>query len=120
MVPAPTACTDAAAPPDRTRKTISMAMLLLMAERMANTTKSMNELMYIVRLPSRSEKELHHKGKMDMLSMYTATLMLVTVSVALKAVLISCSTGMTIALPMGAAMAQNATMKVRNHFVCRA
>ncbi|KAL1792485.1 hypothetical protein ACET3X_008992 [Alternaria dauci] len=49
-----------------------------------------------------------------------ATLMLVTVSVALKAVLISCSTGITIALPMGAAMAQKATMKVRNHFVCRA
>jgi hypothetical protein len=119
ILPAPTACTLAAAPPDRTRKTINMEMLVLIAERIAKRTKRINEAMYIVLLPNLSEKEDHHNGKMDMLSMYTATDMLATVSVAWKATLISCSTGITIAEPIGAAMAQKATMKVKNHFVRR-
>jgi len=59
-----------------------MAMLVLMAESIPNKTNKMNEVIYMVRRPSLSENELHHRGKMAMLSMYTATDMLVTVSVA--------------------------------------
>ena len=95
-------------------------MLVLIAESTAKTTKSTNEVMYIVRRPSLSEKELHHSGKMAMLNMYTAADMLAIVSLAPKALLISWSTGMTIAEPMGPAMAQNATINVNTHFVDRA
>lgn len=74
----------------------------------------------MVLLPSLSEKLDHQSGKMDMLSIYTATLKFVTVWLELNATLISCSTGITIAEPIGAAIAQKATMKVRNHLVRRA
>lgn len=119
IVPAPTACTLAAAPPLNVRITINTVILLASALKIANNTKSPNETIYIVRRPTLSLNELHHKGNIDMLSMYTATLMFVTVWEAENAVLMSWSTGMTIALPIGAAMAQKATMNVRAHFVGR-
>jgi hypothetical protein len=43
--PAPTACTDAAAPPDSVRTTISIAMLFDTADSMANMMNRMNEVM---------------------------------------------------------------------------
>jgi hypothetical protein len=43
MVPAPTAWTDAAAPPPRTRKTISIAVVELIAVRTLKTTDRLKE-----------------------------------------------------------------------------
>jgi hypothetical protein len=45
MVPAPTACTDAAAPPDRMRITTSMLMDVLIAHSTAKIVKSVKETM---------------------------------------------------------------------------
>jgi hypothetical protein len=45
MEPAPTACTLAAAPPDSVRITISIAMLVETAERMANRTNKIKDAM---------------------------------------------------------------------------
>ena len=59
-------------------------------------------------------------GNMDMDSMYTATLMFAVTGEALKAMAMSCRTGITMAEPIGAAMAQKATMVVMSHFVLRA
>lgn len=73
----------------------------------------------MVRRPRRSLKLDHHSGKMAILSMYTATLMLVISSLVSNAMEMSCSTGMTIALPIGPAMAQNAMINVNSHFVFR-
>lgn len=45
MVPAPTACTEAEAPPVKIRKTISIAMLVDTAETMAKMRKRAKEMM---------------------------------------------------------------------------
>jgi hypothetical protein len=45
MVPAPTAWTDAEAPPPRMRMTMSMAMLALRADRTEKTVKRVKETM---------------------------------------------------------------------------
>lgn len=87
--PAPTACTDAAAPPDSVLTTMSIAMLFDTADKIAKTTKRMNDAMYIVLRPSRSLKLDHHSGKTAMLNMYTATLIFATVCVASNAIDIS-------------------------------
>lgn len=44
MVPAPTAWTDAEAPPPQIRNTMSMAMLVLMADRTEKMVKRVNEM----------------------------------------------------------------------------
>lgn len=88
MVPAPTAWTEADAPPPRTRMAISMPMFVLRALKTEKTTKRPKEMIYIVRRPRVSEKEdlarvnlgshtdgkngrasYHHSGKIDMESM---------------------------------------------------
>lgn len=45
MVPAPTAWTEADAPPPRIRMAISMPMLVLRALKTEKTTKRLNEMM---------------------------------------------------------------------------
>lgn len=45
MVPAPTACTEAEAPPVKMRKTMSMAMLVETAATMAKMRKRAKEMM---------------------------------------------------------------------------
>lgn len=82
MVPAPTAWTDAAAPPDKTLMTISILIEVLIAERMANKVNSVNDTRYMVRLPNVSENEDHHNGNIDMASIYKATERFVTVDEA--------------------------------------
>lgn len=69
MVPAPTACTEAAAPPDKTLHATNMPMFTLVADKILNTRNKAKEDIYIVRRPSVSEKDDHHRGKIDMLSM---------------------------------------------------
>lgn len=69
--------------------------------------------------PRVSLKLLHHKGKMDMESMYIATLRFVIVGEASRAFDIGSRAGMTIADPIGAADAANATTNVIVHFVLR-
>ena len=86
IVPAPTACTDAEAPPPRIRITISMAIEVLTAEMIFQSAKRAKEMRYIVRLPRVSEKEDHQRGKMDMESMYIATDKLVIVGEELRSV----------------------------------
>ena len=81
MVPAPTAWTLAAAPPPRTRITINIAILVDRADKTLKIRNNENETRYIVLLPDVSEKLLHQRGKMDMLSMYKATERLVIVGV---------------------------------------
>lgn len=100
--------------------TTSIAMLVDTAERMANIVNSVKEMMYIVRRPTVSENELHHSGNIDMASMYTATLMFAMVVDEPNVMEISFNAGMAIAEPIGAAIAQKATMVVINHFVFRA
>jgi hypothetical protein len=56
MVPAPTACTAAAAPPLRTRKTMNMAALMLTALIHEKITNSKKDMMYTLRRPLVSEK----------------------------------------------------------------
>lgn len=69
IVPAPTACTLAAAPPPRMRITISMPILVDMAERMFQSKKRVKEMRYIVRRPTDSENDDHQRGNIDMESM---------------------------------------------------
>lgn len=56
-MPAPTAWTEADAPPPRIRIAISIPIFVLIALNTENTTKRLNEMMYIVRRPNFSEKE---------------------------------------------------------------
>lgn len=70
MVPAPTACTDADAPPLNIRITMSMAIESEMALRMLKMVTRQKDTKYMVRRPSLSLKDDHHSGKMDMLNMY--------------------------------------------------
>lgn len=72
-VPAPTACTAAAAPPLSTRITINMDIDVDSAARICQTTSSVNDAMYTVRRPAVSLKDDHHSGNIDMASMYSAT-----------------------------------------------
>ena len=72
IVPAPTACTLAAAPPPSTRMMISMAMSFDTAERMLNSKNSVNDVRYMVRRPRVSENEDHQSGNIDMESIYKA------------------------------------------------
>lgn len=51
------------------------------AQRTLKTTKRLKDARYIVRRPSLSLNEDHHRGKMDMLSMYKEMDKLVTVVV---------------------------------------
>jgi hypothetical protein len=82
IVPAPTAWTDAAAPPPRILITISIPIDVLIAEITLHIIKRVNEIKYIVLRPKVSENDDHHNGKIDMLSIYIATERLVTVGVA--------------------------------------
>jgi hypothetical protein len=81
MVPAPTAWTDAAAPPPSILMTMSMPIEMLTAEATLNTTKRANDIKYIVLRPNVSENDDHHNGKIDMLSIYMATERFVIVEV---------------------------------------
>ena len=65
IVPAPTACTLAAAPPARIRIVMSIAMLRDSAHSMLNTRNKENDEIYMVRRPSVSENDDHHRGNMD-------------------------------------------------------
>lgn len=69
IVPAPTACTLAAAPPPRTRITISIAILSDMAARIFHSRKRVKDVRYIVRRPRVSEKDDHQRGNIDIESM---------------------------------------------------
>ena len=86
IVPAPTACTEAAAPPPRTRMIISMPMDVEIAEMIFHRVNSANETRYIVLRPSVSEKEDHQRGNIDMASIYIATERFVMVGVVFKSV----------------------------------
>jgi hypothetical protein len=55
-VPAPTACTEAAAAPVRIRITMSIAMFTLTALMTEKTTKMEKERKYVLRQPNFSEK----------------------------------------------------------------
>jgi hypothetical protein len=81
IVPAPTAWTEADAPPLSNRITISIAIDLETAHSMLNMAKRQKDTMYIVRRPSFSLKDDHHSGKMDILSMYNEILRFATVVV---------------------------------------
>jgi hypothetical protein len=84
IVPAPTAWTEAADPPDKTRIIINMVMELLSAAAMFHIVKDAKETMKMVRRPSVSENEDHHRGNILMDSMYRATERLVIVCVVSK------------------------------------
>src|ERR1700709_261779 len=84
IVPAPTACTEAAAPPPSIRITISMPIEEEMAATILHIVNRKNETKYMVRRPSVSEKEDHQSGNIDILSIYIATDRFVSVGVALK------------------------------------
>lgn len=63
---------------------MSIVTLVLTAESTAKTINMVNEIKYMLRRPNSSEKDDHHKGKMDMDNMYKATDKFVMVSDALK------------------------------------
>jgi hypothetical protein len=54
------------------------------AQRQLKTTKRANKAIQIVRRPSRSLKDDHHKGKIDILSIYRAIERLLIVDVVLS------------------------------------
>jgi hypothetical protein len=81
ITPAPTACTDAAAPPHNILITVSIAIDVERAERIAKAIKRTKDIKKILRRPKTSEKEDHHIGAMAMLSMYKATVKFTTVGV---------------------------------------
>jgi hypothetical protein len=84
IVPAPTAWTDAAAPPPSILMTISMPIDVLTAEITLHNTKRVKETIYMVLRPKVSENDDHHNGNIDMLSIYMATERLVIVGVVLS------------------------------------
>jgi hypothetical protein len=69
--------------------------------------------------PSVSENELHHSGKIDMLSMYSAMLRFTMDAVDLKYRVISTNAGRTILDAIGAAAPAAEMIKVMIHFVLR-
>lgn len=69
IAPAPTAWTDAAAPPENVRKTISIAIFVETAAKALKSTKRLKETIYIVLLPLVSEKLDQNSGKIPMESM---------------------------------------------------
>lgn len=77
-VPAPTACTEAAAPPDKIRMTTNMLMLTDIAAKIVQITNNKKETRYTERRPLVSEKEDHQRGKIPRASMYKAAARLVT------------------------------------------
>jgi len=52
---------------------MSIPIDVLTAEMMLHRVNRANDRIYIVRRPSVSLKELHHRGKIPMLNMYRAT-----------------------------------------------
>jgi hypothetical protein len=64
--------------------TISIEIDVLNAERIVHKMNNAKEARYIVLRPRVSENDDHHNGKIDMLSMYRATDIFVTVGVALS------------------------------------
>ena len=84
MVPAPTAWTEADAPPLKIRITTSIVIEFDTAANADQSMKRANEVRYTVRRPDASEKADHHRGKIAMLSINKATLRLVTVGVVFK------------------------------------
>jgi succinate dehydrogenase/fumarate reductase flavoprotein subunit len=69
IVPAPTACTDAAAPPESIRITTSIPMVCDTALSTANKMNNRKETRYTVLRPDASEKADHHNGNIAMLNM---------------------------------------------------
>lgn len=69
-MPAPTAWTEADAPPLNMRITMSIAIESEIALRMLKMVKRQKDTRYMVRRPNRSLKDDHHSGNIDILSMY--------------------------------------------------
>lgn len=63
---------------------MSIAIEVETADRTLNTAKRTKDIRYMVRRPSVSLNDDHHKGKMDMLSMYKAIDKFVTVGVEFR------------------------------------
>jgi hypothetical protein len=76
-------------------------------------------MMYTLRRPCLSEKQLHHNGKMEKLSMYKATLSVVMISEEPKMWDISFIAGMIVEEPTGGTAAPIATIQVMIHLVER-
>ena len=73
IVPAPTAWTDAAAPPLNILITMSIGTVLESADTAANMMDNPNESSRTLRRPNISEKPDHQIGKIAKLSIYKAT-----------------------------------------------
>lgn len=78
IVPAPTACTDAAPPPLSIRIVTSIAIFLEVALNTAKIVNMAKDARYMVLRPIVSENALHQRGKMAIESIYNATDRLVT------------------------------------------
>jgi len=86
MVPAPTACTDAAAPPASNLMTMSIGIEVLTAAATDQIVNSAKDVRYIDLRPKVSENEDHHRGKIAIPSIYNAIVKLVIVGEVSKSI----------------------------------
>jgi hypothetical protein len=92
-----------------------MDMLIERDEIVMKTVNMIKLIIYTLRRPYCSEKKLHHRGNMEKLSMYKATLKLLTVSEDSKTYDINFIAGIAVEEPTGGTAAPTATTTVMNH-----